>query len=70
MYEPLCGGSMSDDYNEEMTEKMTKEEKKLYGDYESKCRAERDADVIMEYGEITGERKEMAMACLENTGAG
>ena len=58
---------MSDDYNEEMTDKMTKKEKELYGDYESKCRAEDDSRTIMEYSEIKKDKKrhEMAMACIE-----
>lgn len=58
---------MDSEYNDEMTEKMTKDEKKLYGDYESKCRAESDSHTIMEYGTIKKDKKrhEMAMACIE-----
>lgn len=56
---------MSDDWNKEMTDKMSKEEKKVYGDYRTKERAECDVRTLMEGAEIKAdsERMKMAMHC-------
>jgi hypothetical protein len=45
------------DYNEEQTEKMTKSEKGVYGDYNGKCQAECDARTMIEYGKIQQDEK-------------
>lgn len=68
MYGRLIGGSMSDDYNEEMTEKMSKEDKKVYGDYDAKCRAESDVHTLIEAKEIRddADRYKKAMYCAKS----
>lgn len=58
-----CGEiGMSDDYNERMTEQMSAEDKKYYGDYETQMRAERDAELMIEYMELKNDKKRMKMA--------
>lgn len=54
-------------YEEEMTDKMSKEEKKIFGDWETKCKAEGDARCLQEYQKIQADtkRKKMAVACLK-----
>lgn len=50
------------DYDEEMTEKMSPEDKKRYGDYRTKCKAECDARTLIEYGEVKADKERMKRA--------
>ena len=50
------------EYNEEMTEKMSKEDAKAYGDYETQGRAEDDVHTLMRAKEIEGDKERHAMA--------
>jgi hypothetical protein len=52
---------MGDEENEAETDKMSKEDKKMYGDYDMKMRAEHDVSVMAEAGEIKKDVKRMAM---------
>lgn len=56
-----------DDYYERETEKMSDEDKKIYGDYEGKMKAERDADMMMDYMEMKNDKDRMkkAMHCAK-----
>lgn len=58
---------MDEDYNYEETEKMSKEDKKAYGDYEGKMKAEGDVHTLMQAQEIKAdpERNQRAMHCAK-----
>ena len=62
MYGNTMGGSMGVEYNEEMTEKMSDGDKKAYGDYEKKMKAEEDVHTLMQAKEIEGDKQRHAMA--------
>jgi len=55
-------GSMDMEYNEEMTDKMSDKDKKAYGDYETKGRAEDDVHTLMRAKEIESDKERHAMA--------
>jgi hypothetical protein len=50
------------DWNDEQTEKMSDEDKKVYGDYEGKMRAESDVRTLTDAQEIKRDKKRMKMA--------
>ena len=50
-----------DDYYESMTEKMSAEDKKAYGDYQTKECAERDLRTLVDAEEIKADKKRMQM---------
>lgn len=54
-------------YNEGQTEKMSDEDRKAYGDYDAKMRAESDVRTLTEAREIKKDKKRMKMAihCAE-----
>lgn len=56
------------DYYEEMDSKMSKEDKKAYGDSKAKERAESDVRTLMEAQEIKMDEKrhKMAMHCAKS----
>lgn len=58
---------MSEDENKMESEKMSKEDKKMYGDYEGKMKAEYDVKTMAEAGEIKKdkERFKRMMHCAD-----
>lgn len=55
------------EYAKEMTDKMSKKEKEVYGDYDGKMQAESDANTLMEYGKIQRDekRRNAALHCID-----
>ena len=46
-----------DIYNKEQTEKMSKEDKKAFGDYNAMCRAEDDLHTLMRANEVKEDKE-------------
>lgn len=63
----MIGVCAVSDWNEEQTEKMSDEDKKVYGDYESKMNAESDAETMIRYAGIKkdSKRRKMAVHCAQ-----
>lgn len=51
-----------DSYIQEMTDKMSDEDKEYYGDYDGKMQAENDADTMMRYADIKADKDRMKKA--------
>ncbi len=56
---------MSHDYYKDETKKMSKQEKKMFGDYQGKMAAEEDLRILTEAHKIRSndKRKRLAVAC-------